>query len=97
MCICLDDKNVAMIMTSCSADPTQQMQVKRQLKNDAKIDVQCPESVSFYNTFMRGVDRGDLLRGATTKHEQSAGNSTNIYSGFPFDTAVINSYILNKK
>ena len=37
--------------------------VTRRIKDGSKVNVPCPSPVSLYNTFMRGVDRGDQLRG----------------------------------
>ena len=38
-------------------------QVNRKLNAGTSTDVNCSESVCFYNTYIGGVDRGDELRG----------------------------------
>ena len=75
------DKKVVMVMSISCSDPSLQMKVGRRLSDGTKIDVPCPSSISEYNTYMRGVDRGDQIRG-TIKQELNAGSSTNISFGF---------------
>ena len=59
------------------------------------MNVPCPLPVSQYNRFMRGVDRGDQLRGYYKTKTQCRKMYKYIF-WFWFDMVITNSYILYK-
>lgn len=95
MCVRMDGQKGCNVMTSCCSDPTQQTEVKRRLKDGSRIAVPCPEAVSFYNQYMRGVDRGDQLRGYYKTRTKCRKFYKYIF-WFLFDVAIVNSYVLYK-
>ena len=89
------DKKVVNVMASCCSDPAKKTEVKRRLKDGSRVAVPCPEAVSIYNQYMRGVDRGDQLRGYYKTRTRCRKFYKYIF-WFLFDVAIINSYALYK-
>ena len=89
------DKKVVMVMSTSCQDPTLELTVSRQLSDGSKIEVPCPSSISEYNTYMRGVDRGDQIRGYYKTRTKCRKFYKYIF-WFLFDTAITNSYVLHK-
>ena len=89
------DKKPVMVMSSCCSDPTAMTTVTRRIKDGSKVNVPCPLPVSQYNRFMRGVDRGDQLRGYY-KTKTKCRKMYKYIFWFLFDMVITNSYILYK-
>ena len=89
------DKKVVMVMSTSCHDPSLQLKVGRRLSDGTKVDVPCPSSISEYNTYMRGVDRGDQIRGYYKTRTKCRKFYKYIF-WFLFDTVITNSYVLHK-
>ena len=85
------DKKPVMVMSSCCSDPTATTTVTRRIKDGSKVNVPCPLPVSQYNRFMRGVDRGDQLRGYY-KTKTKCRKMYKYIFWFLFDMVITNSY-----
>ena len=56
-----DTKVVNILSTLCSGDSVTTVQRKK--RDGTSLTVSCPLSMALYNRYMRGVDKGDQLRG----------------------------------
>ncbi len=88
-----DKKPVTLASTAC--DPTATSMVRRRQKDGSAVMVPCPDSVTTYNTFMNGVDRGDQMRGYYHVRLKCVKNYKYIF-WFLFDVAVTNAYIVSQ-
>ena len=92
-CYIWQDKRVVRVL-STNTKPTSTGTVKRKLNDGTHIHVPCPAAVMTYNTYMRGVDRGDQLTG----YYKSRSKGRKFYKyifWFLLDVAITNSYTLS--
>ena len=84
---------VMVMSTNCQ--PSGSGTVHRKQKDGSSVEVPCPESILWYNTFMGEVDRADQLCG----YNHCRSKSRNFYKYiffFLFDVAITNAFILMK-
>lgn len=94
ICLKWKDKRCVSILSS-HPDSADSFQIKRKGKDGAKIKINCPKAISFYNKNMGFVDQFDHLKSLYEVVRKSKRWWHHIFFHF-LDVTVINSYILHK-
>lgn len=80
-----------------NADPTvTSCTVNHQQKDGTQLPYSCPQCIPLYNKFMRGVDRGDQLRGYYSFRTKCRKLYKYIF-WFAMDVAITNAYIMYRE
>jgi hypothetical protein len=95
------DKALVANLTTCYSGKSSSLDlVKRRTRNEQggwdQQELQCPESIKYFNQFMGGVDRHDHLRSSYTLQRPSV-KWWHYFTWFLIDLALINGYILMKE
>lgn len=85
-----DNRPVVVASTNCN--PAESTHEQRRQKDGSRLSVQCPSSISLYNTY---IDHNDQLRGYYSLRTKGKKCYKYIW-WFLFDVAVTNMYILAK-
>ncbi len=92
LAVSLWQDNRAVVVASTNCNPTETMHVQRRQKDGSRLSIQCPSSISLYNTYMGGVDHNDQLHGYYSVRTKGKKCYRYIW-WFLFDVAVTNMYI----
>ena len=87
------DKRVVSTLSSMTS-PQDTTTVDRRQKDASIKHIPCPQSVSTYNTYMNGVDRGDQLRNYYRVRLKSMKYYKYVF-WFLFDVSITNAFILS--
>ena len=82
-------------MMYTNSDPSSVTSILRQQSDGSKEEVECPLALKSYNKYMRGVDRGDQLRGYYRCKVKSRKFYQYIFY-FVIGVAITNAFILHQ-